>query len=363
MLPLWNLRYPGIALGGVVIFFALYCAAAVGRRRFSLALANRPPESPTRRAMSLLLGLALSIAGYYFVLGGNLVLAERSEWCFIPRDAAAFEQTYTGKEYQLVRQLSAYQKLVPKVELLPNGRNWSSAAILPLFQDVGPKVGLFDSSFSVFFQFAICFLLLADGALAISSAVWATRKINWRHDIGPLLAVALALPVGWCITSMAASSLAGILRFQHGAGGFENGTSSVFSVNAPLDDVRRTMETALDAEGYQLGDTAMWMMRTVPEGDKIGDTGFEHAWKPSAFDRWHWQLGTLAASCPKVSIEFIASDKPAQTIVQISLGQVSDAHLDREPWPSMFNRLIEAGKATASTSKQHSQRTATPAAG
>jgi hypothetical protein len=362
-LPLWNLRYPGIVLGGVVIFFALYRAAAMGRRRFSLVLANRLPEPRPRRAMSLLLGLILSIAGYYFVLGGDLVLAERSEWCFIPRDVAAFEQTYTGKEYQLVRQLSAYQKSVPKAELLPNGANWSSAAILPLFQDVGPFAGLFDSSFSIVLQFGIGFLLLADGALIVSSAVWATRKINWRQDIGPLLAIGLALPVGWCIISMATSSLAGILQFQHGAGGFENGVSSVFSVNAPLDDVRRTMETALHAEGYQTGDTAMWIIRTVPEGDMIGAAGFEHAWKPSAFDRWHWRLGTLVASCPKVSIQYIASDKPAQTVVQISLGQVSDAHVDLEPWPSMFNRLIEAGKATQTAAEQHSPSNATPPAG
>ena len=348
-LPLWNLRFPGCLLGGVVIFVALYGAAALGRRYLLVSAANWKADSRSRRALRLGAMLALCLVGYYFVLASTLARLQGAPLCFPPRDVEAFEQSSKGKEYELVRQLSAYKKSVPMVEL--NRHSWESAGIeLDAFEwnCFRGRAPYFDSGWSSKFYFNLvfgfCFLSLAAlmPFVATKSRARSLKGIpGKRPRVWPAFILPLAIPAGWCVNEYTAI-LIDVAHDPHPM--YTTGGNA--TVNEPVEDVLPRLEQAIHAAGYVSSDRGTWGMDTVPQGEPIGQAGFiNYLSKTSPFDQWHWRGGLLVSSCPHITVSFVAGDQPAETLVTLSIWQLGNAHLDTAPWHGMVESFLSSGKS------------------
>jgi predicted Ser/Thr protein kinase len=350
-LAFWNLRWPGVVLGGVVMLLALYAATALGRN-FPILRAHWKGDSSIKKIGRPVLALVTCLAGYYLVLGATFAGFQRDHWMFMYRDSQAFMDQNKGKEYQLVRQLSAYRKSIPQVDLQTG---FYPAQMTLFFANAGPWYQSF-SGFTIGFQLLFGFVFLGDSVIAIFSGRGRMfRPQTWRVWIWPLTLI-FAIPAGWCISRIA-HDLLGIPRHTSGMG------ASAF-VKVPLNDVRHALEESLREQGYVPGEVGIWTMSRVPDGKDIGAAGFESAWKPSPFDRWHWQGGALVQSTPQLQLTFVStqldpvtsssahridpSDPPTETVVAWFMS-MANGDLDQH-WANTFSENLRKVAQSAKTS-------------
>ena len=292
-LALWNLRWPGVALGGVVIFVALGAATALGRN-FRLLLAHWKTDSPIKAVVRFAFCLTCCVGGYYFVLAGTF--ADRERNLFLYRDTSNFATQYTGKEYQLVRHLPSYQHSIPQVELI-------DAYARPAYANFFFCNGVFDLSADpadINFRLFLGFWLLGSGVVMLFVGGGRMLKSNrsWRVWIWPVT-LTLAIIGGW----MACGFMQALLGFVWFGSSLSGGEPVKFSLN----DVRQSLQAFLTSHGYAPADMNMYSMNRIPDGDKIGFAGVENFVKPSPFDRWRWTGGRLVPSQPAVQLFYVTT--------------------------------------------------------
>jgi tRNA A-37 threonylcarbamoyl transferase component Bud32 len=323
MLALWNLRVWGVLLGTALLFAVLYGVLAIARKWFPIIALNWRKDSAKSHAIRCLFVLAHCIVGYYFVLSAVLAIQERIHWRFPYREIEHFEQKTKGEEYKLVRQLSAYEKAIPNIELSMTRFNWTRG--LGMFGPSKPNLGFYPK-WGIYVLLGFGFIILANAVnAAVSTRLWSFRMDPaWRLTKWPIASIGIAIFAGWCVHEYA-TLIAGF-----GGGAFP--IHREVRVNLPLAEARKRIEQSIQAEGYfdgsagevregwknfVLGEWGEWRMNTVPEGKAIGTVAFVNAWKSSPFDRWQWRRGGLVASAPQVQVLFIASDEPVETKVRL----------------------------------------------
>jgi hypothetical protein len=364
-LTTWNLRWFGIPIGCGLICVALYGAAALGRRHFPVIAANWKADSRKVHIGRIIAAFARCSLIYFWMINGGYSVFQRLHWDFSFRSPASFEQVYAGKEYQLVRQLSAYEKTVPKVELVLAEyeivRWWIGSPYLP----DGPERGMFNMV-GILLQFGIGFFICVAAANALISAR-PSKSVPWykRHiSILPVSILSMSIAAGWCsqafvLVAWDIGRPHGVNALRHTLEGADAGEwSETIRVTAPFFRVRDAIEAALEAEGYEQGNFSMWEMKTVPNGKTIGTAGFTTAWKSWAFDRWRWdwRAGRFVASSPQITIQYVTTDwstytvtdPPSETNVSIDLALPGD-YLYQGTANQIIDRLLAAAKSVQST--------------
>lgn len=350
-LAFWNFRWWGILMSGTLFFAVIYGLVALSRRWFPIVATNWKNDSGFNHTARCLIALAHCIVGYYFVLGGALAIHERLHWRFTYRDIEQFAEKHKGEEYRLVRQLSAYSKEIPNVELTTKSFQWRSG--VAFFGPAAPNLGLFPK-FGVYLMLGTGFLILANAVNAlVGTSLWKIRMDPaWRLTCWPIVTIGIAVAMSWCVhefSVMIASLGGGSLPYTEEA-----------RVNAPLEDVRQRVERALQSErydetssseqskgrkGFVLGESGEWWIATVPEGKTLGAVAFVNAWMESPFDRWHWRKGGLIASAPQIEVHYISSNQPVETNVRIKI-----TWPNAKPRPSeaelLLSRLISAARSS-----------------
>jgi predicted Ser/Thr protein kinase len=293
-LAFWNLRWAGVGLGGAVIFVALCIAVALGRN-FPLLLSHWKNDSPIKAVVRFTWTLACCIAGYYLLLG---TLVAQFEFRYLVQgSSAAFLSENTGKEYKLVRQLSAYEKSIPQVELSPGALRLVDRHVL---LGMGtPDADATDAGFIIGFPLISGFWLLAGGTVMLfAGRDKIFRPKSWRVWIWPSTLV-LAMIAGWYVFNVLTHSLGMYM--------FGGAVSSATLVKAPLSDVQRQLTDWMARHGYVAGDMSIYSMNRVPDGKHIGAAGFENFAKPSPFDRWRWRQGTLVKTTPLIELTYVTT--------------------------------------------------------
>jgi tRNA A-37 threonylcarbamoyl transferase component Bud32 len=311
MLALWNLRAWGFWLGSVLLFAVLYGVLAIGRRWFPIIALNWKKDSKWSHLVRCLIVLAQCVAGYYFVLSAVLMIQERINWRFPYREIEYFEEKTKGEEYKLVRQLTAYEQSIPKVEFSMSKFNWTRG--LALFGPSQPNLGMYPT-WGVYVLLGLGFVMLANAVnAAVGTRLWGMRMDPaWRLTKWPIACVGLAIAAGWCVHEYAT------LIASLGRGSYS--VQREARAGLPLAEARKRIEQSIQAQegkSFVLGESGEWRMNTVPEGKTIGSVAFVNAWKPSPFDRWHWHNGGLRASAPQIQVLFISSDQPVETRVHV----------------------------------------------
>jgi tRNA A-37 threonylcarbamoyl transferase component Bud32 len=324
-LALWNLRVWGFWLSSALLFAVLVGIMAISRRWFPIISLNWKKESAKNRAVRCLVVMAHCVIGYYLVLSGALAIQERIHWRFPYQEIEHFEKKSKGEEYKLVRQLSAYEKTIPNIELSMTKFNWTRG--LGVFGPSRPNLGLYPK-WGIYVLLGFGFLILANAVnAAVGTNLWSFRMDPaWRLTKWPIASIGFAIAAGWCVHEYAT------LIASLGGGAFP--VVREVRVNMPLAEARKRIEQSIQGEGYSpdkngewreewknfvLGESGEWTMTTVPEGKAIGTVSFVNAWKNSPFDRWHWRRGGLHASAPQIQVLFITSDEPVETKVRVTV--------------------------------------------
>lgn len=324
-LSFWNYRGWGVVLGGSLLFAVIYGLTAIGKKWFPIVALAYKRDSRLNHAARCFFGLAQCVVGYYFVLSGMVAIHERMHWRFTYRNIEDFAAQNKGQEYKFVRQLSAYEKSIPAVELATKTFSWTRGIAF-----LGPTSANFDlfPKFGIYLMLATGFVLIANAVnTLIGTSLWRFgMDPAWRVTRWPILSVGAAAVGSWCVHqfSVTIASLTGG-NMPH---------SKDVRVNAPFADVRQKVEQSLLAEqydevapgqwqkkrnGFTLGETGEWWLATVPEGKNIGVVGFVNAWMNSPFDRWHWRKGGLVASNPQVEVLYLSSIQPVETKVRVKV--------------------------------------------
>jgi tRNA A-37 threonylcarbamoyl transferase component Bud32 len=324
-LSFWNYRWWGILMSGAVFFAAVYGLLAFGKRWFPVITTAWKRDSAFNHTARCILALGQCVVAYYFVLGGMLAIHERLTWRFRYQNVEHFREKNKGNEYKLVRQLSAYEKSIPNVELTTKTFQWHGG--IAFFGPTPPNLRLFPK-FGIYLMLGTGFLLFANVVNTfVGTSLWRMRiDPAWRETRWPILTMGTAIVASWCVhefSVMIASLGGGNLPYI-----------KEVRVNAPLAVVRQRVEPPLGAEqydeaasgewrkkrnGFVLGETGEWWLATVPEGKNIGAVAFVNAWMSSPYDRWHWRKGGLVASSPQVEVHYISSEQPAETKVRIEI--------------------------------------------
>ncbi len=292
-LALWNLRWPGVPLGGVVIFIALGVATALGRN-FRILLAHWKTDTPIKAVVRFGFCLTSCVGGYYFVLGGTFAQWERNYSIY--HDSSGFAHEYAGKEYQLVRLLPSYQHSIPQVELTDTfgGRFIDRNSC---FRDGTLDLSADDAE--ICFRLFLGFWLLAGAVVILFVGRGRMFKPNrsWRVWIWPATLM-LAILAGWLTC--------GIMRvFQWRFN--QSALSGSEIVKVSLNDVRQPLQALLTSRGYAPANMRIFSMNRIPDGAQIGATGAEDFVKPSPFDRWRWTRGVLVPTHPAVQLMYVTT--------------------------------------------------------
>jgi hypothetical protein len=271
-LSFWNFRWWGILMSGALLFIVTYGMVAIARRWFPIITTVWKNDSRFNHAMRCTFGLAHCIAGYYFILGGVLAIQERTFWRFSYHDIDHFRSKYKGEEFKLVRQLSAYEKSIPNVELTTKSFQWSGG--IAFFGPSKPNLRLFPK-YGIYLLVGTGLVILANAVNSlIGTSLWRFRvDPAWRFTCWPIAAIGTAMGAGWCIqefSTVVASLSGGNLPY----------TDEV-RVTVPLAEARQRVERALQAETYSqrspgalgknsnefvLGEAGEWWIVTIPEG-------------------------------------------------------------------------------------------------
>jgi formylglycine-generating enzyme required for sulfatase activity/tRNA A-37 threonylcarbamoyl transferase component Bud32 len=335
---LWNLRIPGCLIAVLLMACAIMFVA---RRRMhylpELDAAWQQRSALQRRIDSgtALLGAAF---GCLLVLGSFSTAWERSpfSWNLDGKTDSAFAAEYKGREYQLIRDLSAFKEQVPTVELRNNGGQWTGGWKWFAWRPTGPHNRLY-GFLSILTSVGLGIASVA-GALQAQVAGWKDRRA-WKHYPGPALGVAGAF--------LLSTLNAGLLLILFHAF-MTSGTSTVperrFRVRgAGIDEVTQAVQQWGQRNGYAFGDKASWSIDSVPQGKSLGQVRLLQAWKPAPFDRWVIGLRGAIQVSPHLVIRAVASQEPAETLLTISAGrEVKRKRHEIETWKSVLDNLEAA---------------------
>jgi hypothetical protein len=283
----------------------------------------------------------IAALGYHFLLHAFETRWESRPLNWNPSSMTGEEyaEKNKGKEYKLVRQLSAFKEQVPDVELSMNGGSWRGGwNFLGAFAPVGPHNRLFNST-SIVASLIVALACLVQVPFCFTRTLRASffRPATWGVLRASFPLVSLAL-----LSALGAYSF---LVFGHLAS--RQGTQRwmnfpAFSTNV---DSARVMEVfemwTQDWRGVNgvIGDKTRFDLETVPKGTQIGEVHLGQAWAPSIFDRWHATLRGLEKTTPHVVVTTVSSIKPVETIVHIDIGwPPSDAV--RAAWTTEINNLV-----------------------
>jgi tRNA A-37 threonylcarbamoyl transferase component Bud32 len=334
MLALWNLRSWGFWLGSALMFVVLCGELAIGRKWFPVIALNWKRDTALMRAVRWSIVLAQCVAGYYLVLSGMLNIQERTQWRFPYRNIEDFAEKTKGEEYKLVRQLTAYQQSIPKVELAMTNFSWTRG--LGLFGPSNPSIGLYPT-WGAYFLVGFGLVLLANAVnAAAGTRLWGMRMDPaWRVTKWPIASIGLAIAAGWFIQEEA------MLIASLGPRAFSIHREA--RVKLPIAEVRKRLERSIQegGMGFVTGESGEWRMNTVPEGKAIGSVAFVNVWKSSPYDRWHWRRGSLQAASPQILVLYVASDEPVETKVQVVIHWPNVSPPQREV-DELANALINA---------------------
>jgi serine/threonine protein kinase len=343
-LACWNLREWGILAAGAVMTGAVGVALFLGRRHFPIIGFVWRGRSNFARAGRLLTALISCVASQYFVLGATLIGREMMTGGPFFQNVDGFQSAYSGKEYQLLRQLPGYTQSIPMVEMQRTTFNFNGSLTTSPF--LGIAAGVEGVTLAVVIIFLVQLFaglsLVANGAFALlQTKPYGLRQPGWRMFIWPVAVIGLAQPVAW----FAQMVLTGFCALILGMATTTPVSTTKTQVKAPLDSVAKTLQTAMGMEGFDAYDSADWDIRTVPQGKKIASVRLLLNRRPSAFDLWRWKNGILVNAYPNIAVELICDEVSNVTTINIQLVQKSDGQVTAAPWPGVTQRLLTAASS------------------
>jgi hypothetical protein len=225
------------------------------------------------------------------------------------RSAEQYDAQYRGKEYHLLQSLAAFSQDVPNVEMAGGYSSWRGGWIMGWGQRApGHHYSSVIPNLLIGVQITLTVPFILVGA-------WRERgtkqvRVAWRHvrACGALAAVVLGgvLPV-WALAEF------GFL----GAGAHAYDYKSIV-LKTDIEATTLAIQHWADESGYATGDECNWNLNTVPKGKRVAQARLREAWKPSPFDRWRSTLATFRPISPFLAFELVASDDPAETLVEVS---------------------------------------------
>ncbi len=307
----WRWEGKGVIAGGFVLAAFIGLALYTARQRFPIIAERWRAESWPWRAFRVAGCITQSIVVVALVLSATLNLAERTRWPHSYLKGEKFAAQYKGEEYKLLRELKAYKTEIPKAELAGQELGWNAGIA---FLGTSPPNHRYFSTFSILAQLFLALILLANSVNALVATDQFRLRVDphWRRTIWPIAVLSFALCAGWC-----AKHFVVFLRDVAAMGAtMRQGRASVA---VPLADVEKTLTAKLKSEGFRIGESRQWKLMSVPEGRDLGGVRIANFWKPSPFDRWAWHRGWLVPISPLISVRYLASEKPLETQVEITV--------------------------------------------
>jgi predicted Ser/Thr protein kinase len=338
---LWSFRGSG-RLAAISIMGLLFASLAWRHARSVPALAKDIVGARWGPCiLKILIAGSVAALGYHFLIHAFETRWESRALNWNPSALTDEElaERNKGKEYKLVRQLSAYKDQVPDVELSLGGGSWKGGwNLFGAFASVGPHNRLFNTT-SVVCSLIVALVCLVQVPFCFSGTL---RSSLFRLPTWSVLRASIPLTSLALLSALVAY---GLLVIGHLAS--RQGTRSWmsfpgFSMNVESAKVMEAFEKwaqdGIHPRGVT-GDKVRFNLETVPKGSLIGEVRVGQAWTPSIFDRWHWTPWGLEKSSPHVVVTTVSSTRPVETIVHIDVGWPPPESL-RAAWTTEMNNLI-----------------------
>jgi len=119
-------------------------------------------------------------------------------------------------------------------------------------------------------------------------------------------------------------------------------TATPIMVAATPRQVEMALHKWAAENGYVRGDDNRWSVDTVPKGQRIAEVALFNAWKASPFDRWQMTWSGLHQITPHVTVQFVGTEKPLQTMATYSTSMMQFDAQETALFEGVMKSLAEA---------------------
>jgi len=336
---LWNFGPAGV-LAGATIMGAIVLEAA---RSYAL---RYPPWVEMLRArrfitrwlllffnlFALMLLFAAIIGGLFLLWDANAAEGPGSR--ITPKE---FEAKYKGKEYQLIRNLTAFKEQVPAVELVTDVTGFTGTSSEQLWAVPLAWVCIGCGVLAILFLF--------QQAAGEQRSLWLLNPGRWRPAFAS---------TGIVVASLLCASVALHWITRRGSDGHilthPSGATDT-TVEAGKANIEQTSLALRDwaAENGFTSTQHRWSVQTVPKGETVASVQIFEAWKNSPFDRWRMTRSGLVRSFPLLSGQLLTTEKPFENRITVDCGNswVDADSAKEKQWNAILTSAIDAMRKKA----------------
>ena len=331
---LWNFGVAGFLLGSAVMAAIVLEMARTHANRNPRWVAKLRARGVVSRFAALFMNLAVLTLVFIILLGGLFTRWDSAAMGgnYFSPTSEEFEARYKGKEYQLIRRLSAFQEQVPTVELVRDVGVYSPGRMATTFR----------AWWFIGWSIALLFFIFQQAAGEEGRSIWSVR----RGGIRPALACTGML-VGTMIFAYAALCVWTLVGSTGRSGRSFTTVNNTVVVQANLKQASDALHRWAAENGYE-SESTRWGVQTVPKGVQVARVEIFDAWKDSPFERWRMSASGLKRPFPHITAEIDGTDSPAQTEVMLYMGYMADGGMveigsaKAKQWRAIVNSLSEA---------------------